>query len=231
MRASLPFLEVSGLHKSFNGRPVLQGLSLALPAGSLCVLIGRSGCGKSTLLRCIKGLEQPEQGTVRLGGSAGMVFQNFQLFPHLTALQNVMSGPRVVKKTPVAEARVLAQELLDKVGLQGHHQHYPSQLSGGQQQRAAIARALAMRPEIMLYDEPTASLDPHLSAEVLEVMLELKAEGMTQVLVTHEHGFARRAADQVVFIEEGQVVETGSARKVFSAASDPRTRRFVRALK
>lgn len=231
MPKAAPFLEVRGLYKSFHGRPVLKGLDLVLPAGSLCVLIGRSGCGKSTLLRCIKGLENPDQGTVRLGGQAGMVFQNFQLFPHMNALENVMSGPRVVKKSPLTQARQLAAQLLDKVGLQGHHQHFPSQMSGGQQQRAAIARALAMRPEIMLYDEPTASLDPHLSAEVLEVMLELKAEGMTQVLVTHEHGFAQRAADQVVFIEDGQVVEAGPPRRLFKAARDPRTRRFVRGLK
>jgi polar amino acid transport system ATP-binding protein len=227
-----PFvLEANDLHKSFNGVAVLRGLSLQVPAGSLCVLIGRSGCGKSTLLRCVKGLESPESGQVRTFGPTGMVFQNFQLFPHLSALENVMSGPRIVKKTPLAEARGLAARLLDKVGLQGHHHHYPSQLSGGQQQRAAIARALAMRPEIMLYDEPTASLDPHLSQEVLQVMLELKREGMTQVLVTHEHGFAKKAADQVVFIEEGLVVEAGPAKKIFGSAKDARTRRFVRGMK
>jgi len=223
-------LEARQLHKSFGDRPVLQGLDLSVRAGSLCVLIGRSGCGKSTFLRCIKGLETPDQGEVFLQGSAGMVFQSFQLFPHLNALDNVLSGPRIVKKIPRERALGPARALLDKVGLHELHGHFPSQLSGGQQQRAAIARALAMEPDILLYDEPTASLDPHLTGEVLAVMLELKREGMTQVLVTHELAFARRAADQVVFIEDGRVVEAGSPRRIFGAPKDPRTRRFVRGL-
>jgi ABC-type polar amino acid transport system ATPase subunit len=210
---------------------VLRGVDLAVRQGELCVLIGRSGCGKSTLLRCLKGLEAPDAGSFRLQGSAGMVFQNFQLFPHLNTLENVMSGPRVVKSMREAEARPLAMDMLAKVGLQGHEGHYPSQLSGGQQQRAAIARALAMRPAIMLYDEPTASLDPHLTGEVMQVMLELKKEGLTQVMVTHEHAFAQKAADQVVFIEDGLIVERGSARAVFKNAKDPRTRRFIRGMK
>jgi ABC-type polar amino acid transport system ATPase subunit len=227
-----PFiLEAKKIHKSFAGHAVLRGLDLKVRAGSLCVLIGRSGCGKSTLLRCLNGLEIPEQGEIQLHGKAGMVFQSFQLFPHLNTLENVMSGPRIVKKIPLAETRLLGQKLLHKVGLEGHQNHYPSQLSGGQQQRAAIARALAMNPEIMLYDEPTASLDPHLSGEVLQVMLELKKEGMTQVLVTHEHAFAAKAADQVVFIEDGLVIEAGPAKRLFKNARDPRTRRFLKGMK
>lgn len=223
-------LEVSQVHKSFDGHPILRGLSLQVPQASLCVLIGRSGCGKSTLLRCIQGLERPDQGEIRIHGQSGMVFQSFQLFPHMNALENVMSGPRIVKEMSVEEASGIASHLLAKVGLAAHQKHYPSQLSGGQQQRAAIARALAMRPELMLYDEPTASLDPYLSAEVLEVMLELKKEGMTQVLVTHEHAFAKRAADHVIFIEEGEVVEAGPPRQIFGMAKDSRTRRFVKGL-
>jgi ABC-type polar amino acid transport system ATPase subunit len=223
-------LEVLNLHKSFGGRQVLRGLSLQVRPGELCVLIGRSGCGKSTLLRCLKQLELPDSGHFRLHGEAGLVFQSYQLFPHWTALENVMSGPRIVKSTPKHLAKDQALGLLKRVGLQDHAGHYPAQLSGGQQQRAAIARSLAMQPSIMLYDEPTASLDPHLSQEVMQVMLELKKDGLTQVLVTHEHAFARKAADQVVFIEEGQVIEAGPPGQVFGRPRDPRTRRFVRGL-
>jgi polar amino acid transport system ATP-binding protein len=227
-----PFaLEVSGLHKSFGPRPVLRGLELRVRPAELCVLVGRSGCGKSTLLRCLQGLETPDTGQIRLSGPSGMVFQSFQLFPHLSTLENVMAGPRVVKNSPVENSRALALKLLEKVGLKGHEAQYPSQLSGGQQQRAAIARALAMNPRVMLYDEPTASLDPHLSGEVMQVMAELKKEGITQVLVTHEHAFAEKHADQVVFIEDGVVVESGSPRRLFKQAKDPRTRRFLRGMK
>lgn len=227
-----PFaLEVHSLHKSFGQTPVLRGLSLKVRQGQLCVLIGRSGCGKSTLLRCLKNLESPDSGSMALSGEAGLVFQSFQLFPHLSTIENVMSGPRVVKQVAEAQSQSLARKLLAKVGLESHASHYPVQLSGGQQQRAAIARALAMQPRIMLYDEPTASLDPHLSGEVMQVMLELKREGLTQILVTHEHAFAEKAADLVVFIEDGQVVEQGPPRSIFKNAKDPRTRRFVKGMR
>lgn len=227
-----PFsLQVSSLYKSFGSRHVLRGLDLKVRHAELCVLVGRSGCGKSTLLRCLQGLEAPDSGQISMRGPAGMVFQSFQLFPHLSTLENVMAGPRIVKNAPFEMARQQALKLLAKVGLSGHEEQYPSQLSGGQQQRAAIARALAMNPEILLYDEPTASLDPHLTGEVMQVMADLKKEGITQILVTHEHAFAKKYADQIVFIEDGVVVESGGARRLFKQAKDPRTRRFLKGMK
>jgi polar amino acid transport system ATP-binding protein len=237
-------LNVEKLSKAYGSRSVLQDLSLRVRPGTLSVLIGRSGCGKSTLLRCLNGLEHPDSGSVQLAGNPlhyplsqnlrlkiGMVFQSFNLFPHLNVEQNLMAAPMTVKGLPESEARDLSYRLLSKVGLLEQRRHYPSQLSGGQQQRAAIARALAMRPQVLLYDEPTSSLDPHLAKEVLDVMLRLKKDGMTQVLVTHEHSFAARAADEAFFIEEGVVLESGPARKIFKSPKDRRTRRFVAGLK
>jgi ABC-type polar amino acid transport system ATPase subunit len=244
-------LEIKNLSKSFQARPVLKKISLSIAPGSLSVLIGRSGCGKSTLLRCLNGLEQPESGSIKISGlqldypqgpqghpemprlrqKLGMVFQSFNLFPHLSVEANVMIAPREVSGVSHAEAMARAEKYLSKVGLLSHRHHYPAQLSGGQQQRAAIARALAMQPEILLYDEPTSSLDPHLSKEVLHVMLELKKEGMTQVLVTHEHAFAAKAADKVFFIENGHVLESGTATQVFKAPKHAKTKQFVKGLK
>ena len=224
-------IEIRGLHKAFGERTVLKDLGLDVAKGELCVLIGRSGSGKSTLLRCLNGLEAPDSGSIQTHGVIGMVFQNFHLFPHLNLRDNIMAAPRHVKGMSFDDAHALATRLLAKVGLAEHASHFPSQLSGGQQQRGAIARALAMSPEILLYDEPTASLDPHLTGEVMDVMKSLKREGMTQVMVTHEHAFARKAADRAVFIEAGQVVETASARRLFSAPQDPRTRRFLKGLR
>ena len=244
-------LKVEKLSKSFGSRPVLQEISLQVRSGHLSVLIGRSGCGKSTLLRCLNGLESPESGSVHIAGlrldyphakpehplthavrlKVGMVFQSFNLFPHLNLEQNLMAAPMAVKGLSEPEARHLAHGLLEKVGLASHRLNYPIQLSGGQQQRAAIARALAMKPEVLLYDEPTSSLDPHLSKEVLDVMLALKKDGITQVLVTHEHAFAAKAADEAFFIEDGVVVECGSAKRVFKAPRERRTKRFVKGMK
>ena len=248
-----PLIEVQHLRKSFHGRPVLRGIDLAVPASQLTVLIGASGSGKSTLLRCLNGLEVFDEGRISLNGITlerdgahrhvsrefhhrthqlrtlvGMVFQQFNLFPHMTALDNVARPPMVVKRVPRAEAYARAEALLGKVGLREHAHHYPQQLSGGQQQRAAIARALAMKPRVILYDEPTSALDPGLVDEVLEVMKELDAEGITQVLVTHEMRFARDAADKVVFLADGEIVEEGEPEEMFTDPRDGRTRQFLR---
>ncbi|MEN9723657.1 MAG: Arginine transport ATP-binding protein ArtM [Pseudomonadota bacterium] len=243
------FIRVDGLHKNFGETPILRGVDLSIRKGEATFLIGRSGCGKSTFLRCLNGLESFDFGRIRVGqvdvrmgaGSRlnerqvrglrnhfGMVFQSFNLFPHLTVLENAIKAPMVVKGLSRAEAEAIAVPLLEKVGLRDRLLSYPGQISGGQQQRAAIARALAMNPTVMLYDEPTSALDPFLVDEVFQVMRQLAAEGMTQVVVTHEHRFAREAADQVVFMEDGVVVESGSSEQIFSAPSDERTRQFVR---
>lgn len=244
---------VNNLHKSFHGNAVIKGVDLQVAPRELTVLIGPSGCGKSTFLRCLNGLEIFDQGKISINDihlerptahapvqahfhrqvrelrkNVGMVFQSFNLFPHLTALENVMKAPMVVKNVPADEAKRKALDLLGKVGLSAHTQHYPSQLSGGQQQRAAIARALAMEPRVMLYDEPTSALDPGLVDEVLLVMKQLHNEGMTQIVVTHEMRFARDVADKVVFFESGNVVESGAPEKMFSTPEDERTRKFLR---
>ena len=216
-------------------------------------MIGPSGCGKSTFLRCLNCLEIFDRGKISIGDislerssphapldrrfqakarmlrlSVGIVFQSFNLFPHLTVLENVMKAPTVVKGLPKREVEVTARTLLGKVGLETHVHHYPSQLSGGQQQRAAIARALAMAPKVMLYDEPTSALDPGLVDEVLQVMKRLDEDGMTQIVVTHEMRFARDVADTIVYVEDGQIVEISSPVQIFSAPNDERTKRFLR---
>jgi ABC-type polar amino acid transport system ATPase subunit len=246
-------IEIRGLKKSFFGNPVLRGVDLTVDASQLTVLIGPSGCGKSTLLRCLNGLEAFDEGWLSIGGvilerhahgrrvsgdfhrsthqmrsAVGMVFQAFNLFPHMTALENVARPPMIVQGQPAAKARAAALELLQKVGLQKVAGLYPHQLSGGQQQRAAIARALAMRPQVLLYDEPTSALDPALVDEVLEVMKELDREGITQVVVTHEMRFARDVAEKIVFLSEGQVIEEGGPEKIFSDPADARTRQFLK---
>ena len=227
--SSQPIL-VHQLHKRFGALAVLRGIDLALPAGKLSVLIGRSGSGKSTLLRCLSGLEKPDAGRFEIQGQPGMVFQHFNLFPHLNVLDNLLLAPRVAQRRRAADVLPEAQALLKKVGLAGHAQHFPSQLSGGQQQRAAIARALACRPQVLLFDEPTSALDPHLAGEVLKVMAQLRQDGLTQVLVTHELGFARKFADRVIFLEDGVVVEQGPPKTLFGKAKDPRTKAFLRGL-
>ena len=245
-------VEIRGLKKSFHGVPVLSGINLEVEPRQLTVLIGPSGCGKSTLLRCINGLEVFDEGLIKVNGlhlertgnrfvgadyhrishemraAVGMVFQAFNLFPHMTALDNVSRPPEIVQRVPPDKARATALGLLAKVGLEDKAGHYPYQLSGGQQQRAAIARALAMKPKVLLYDEPTSALDPGLVDEVLEVMKELDAEGITQVVVTHEMRFARDVADKVVFLSEGFVIEEGEPEKVFTNPVDARTRQFLK---
>jgi polar amino acid transport system ATP-binding protein len=245
-------IEVGNLHKAYGEHAVLRGVDLSVKQAQATFLIGRSGCGKSTLLRCLNGLEGFELGRIRVGSTAiergperkpkdsqlrqlrdhfGMVFQSYNLFPHLTVLENAIKAPMVVKKLTRSEAEAVAVPLLEKVGLKAQLLSYPSQISGGQQQRAAIARALAMSPRVMLYDEPTSALDPWLVDEVFEVMKQLDSEGMTQIVVTHELKFAREAADQVVFMEDGVIVESGAADQVFQNPSDPRTEAFLRKFK
>ena len=242
-------LEVAGLNKSFGPNHVLRGIDLAVPAGSVTVLIGPSGSGKTTVLRSLNALEVPDAGTVRIGdvrvdfaaepdrrsltklrAQSGMVFQSHNLFPHLTVLRNVTEGPLVVQKRPAAEVRSEALALLDRVGLADKASQYPYQLSGGQQQRVGIARALAIKPRLMLFDEPTSALDPELVGEVLAVMKDLAADGWTMVVVTHEMRFAQRVADQVLFLDGGVVVERGTPAEVLGEPKQERTQRFLHRL-
>lgn len=242
-------IEVAGLRKSFGSLTVLRDINLKVEAGSVVALIGPSGSGKSTLLRCLNLLVVPEGGRVRIGADSfafgggaklpgvrdqarfrsntGMVFQHFNLFPHMTVLRNVMEGPVSVKSTPKPEAEALARRLLAKVGLSDKVDVFPNKLSGGQKQRVAIARALAMEPEVMLFDEATSALDPELVGEVLGVMRDLAAEGMTMIIVTHEIGFAREVADRVVFMRDGVIVEEGPAREVIERPQQEATRTFL----
>ena len=244
-----PLLEARGLVKSFGDNQVLRGVDVVVPAGSVTCLIGPSGSGKTTVLRSLNGLERPETGTVRVGDVAldwadrpgtravarlrdqsGMVFQAHNLFPHLTVLENVTSGPVLAQHRPRDEARTEARELLARVGLADKADAYPVQLSGGQQQRVGIARALATKPRVVLFDEPTSALDPELVGEVLRVMQSLAAEGWTMVVVTHEMRFARQVADQVLFLDGGVVVEQGPPSEVLVEPREPRTRQFLQRL-
>ena len=242
---------VENLVKSYHSTRVLHGVDHLQRRGEAVVLIGPSGCGKSTFLRCLNQLELADEGRISIGDltitggrqphtseekeqqrqlrlRAGMVFQSFNLFPHLTVLDNVTSGPRVVKEMDKESAETLAHSLLSKVGLDAKALAYPGQLSGGQQQRVAIARALAMEPEVMLFDEPTSALDPELREEVLRVMRNLVEEGMTMIVVTHEMQFARDVADRVLFFDGGRIAEEGSPDQVFSNPQHERTRDFLR---
>lgn len=240
-------IHVDGLIKRFGDLTVLDGIDHLQAAAEAVVLIGPSGCGKSTFLRCLNQLETHDSGRITIDGVAleagtrldresqrrlrmrsGMVFQQFHLFPHRTALENVMEGPLHVLRTPRAEAEAQALELLRKVGLEDRAGFLPSQLSGGQQQRVAIARALAMKPKVMLFDEPTSALDPEVRGEVLSVLHDLRAEGMTMLIITHEMEFARDFADRVLFFEGGRVVEVGPSKQVLDDPTHPRTREFLR---
>tara|TARA_B100000674_G_scaffold431764_1_gene389159 strand:- start:1268 stop:2059 length:792 start_codon:yes stop_codon:yes gene_type:complete len=248
---SLEILSCRNLKKQFVENQVLRGIDLQINKGESLAIIGASGSGKSTLLRCLNFLEIPSSGEVSLRGELigsrqngqvlyqerdlipirakiGMVFQHFNLFPHMTVLQNVMEGPRTVLKLPKSEYESRAISYLEKVGIPEKRNAYPSELSGGQQQRVAIARALAMEPEIMLFDEATSALDPELVGEVLDVILKLMQEGLTCVLVTHELGFAYSAAQRVLFMHNGVVLEEGSAYDVLVEPQQPRTVEFLR---
>lgn len=231
----MPLLRVSALHKYYGDNHVLKGVDLAIEEGEVVAIIGRSGSGKSTFLRTLNGLESISDGVIEVDGEyldagradlrslrqkVGMVFQQFNLFPHLTVGQNVMLAPQVVKKAGKAEARQLAEQMLARVGLGDKFDAYPDRLSGGQQQRVAIARALAMSPKVLLCDEITSALDPELVNEVLGVVRQLASEGMTLIMVTHEMRFAREVSDKLVFMHQGKVHETGHPREVFAA---PRT--------
>jgi len=236
-------IQIRGMHKFFGANHVLRGIDLDIAARERVCVIGPSGSGKSTLLRCINALEDMSAGEVTVGGhtvdlrsgrgvvamraAVGMVFQRFNLFPHKTALENVMIGPLVVRKAPATQARDLALRLLARVGLSDKAQAYPGTLSGGQQQRVAIARALAMEPAILLFDEPTSALDPELVGEVLAVMKDLASDGMTMVVVTHEMDFAREVADRVIFMDQGQIVEQGSPQHLLGDPREARTRAFL----
>jgi polar amino acid transport system ATP-binding protein len=248
-----PVIRVEGLRKSFGEREVLRGIDLEVAAGEVVVIIGPSGCGKSTLLRCLNYLEAPTQGRIWVRGELlgrqekdgrlmprpeaeidrqrariGMVFQRFNLFPHMTALGNVIEAPIRVKKLPRSEAEALGARLLGRVGLLDRKDEYPARLSGGQQQRVAIARALAMEPDVMLFDEATSALDPELADEVLQVMQDLAREGMTMLVVTHEMAFAREVAHRVVVLDAGIILEQGPPSFIFTRPSQPRTQEFLR---
>jgi polar amino acid transport system ATP-binding protein len=244
-------VHITNVRKSFGTTEVLKGVSLSVPPGGVAVIVGPSGSGKSTLLRTINHLEKVDGGYITIDGelvgyqvrgnklhelrekdilkqrtNIGMVFQNFNLFPHLTALENVAEAPVVAQKRSKVEARKRALELLDRVGLKDRANAYPRQLSGGQQQRVAIARALALDPRILLFDEPTSALDPELVNEVLDVIRELAKSGTTLIIVTHEMGFARDVADTVVFMDQGQIVESGTPQEIFGNPREERTRSF-----
>jgi len=250
---STPVIQVHGLEKNFADVSVLRGVDLCVERGQLVSIIGRSGCGKSTLLRCLNCLEIFDRGQVKIAGitlsrpanpactdeeflrrahavrgKVGMVFQSFNLFPHRTVLENVALAPQVVQGMSRQVAEEKAHDLLLKVGLGEFAHRYPGHLSGGQQQRAAIARALAKSPEVMLYDEPTSALDPELVDEVLEVMRTLDCEGMSQLVVTHEMRFAREASDLVLYMEDGGIVECATPDQIFSHPQDERTRQYLK---
>ncbi|MBY8820491.1 amino acid ABC transporter ATP-binding protein [Streptomyces cinereoruber subsp. cinereoruber] len=245
-------VRAEGVRKHFGNLEVLKGIDLTVERGQVCCLLGPSGSGKSTFLRCINHLERVDGGRLTVDGELvgyrqqgdklyelrerevadrrrdiGMVFQRFNLFPHMTAVENVVEAPVKVAGVSRADAREHAHALLDQVGLGDRGHHYPAELSGGQQQRVAIARALAMKPKLMLFDEPTSALDPELVGDVLDVMRQLAADGMTMVVVTHEIGFAREVGDTAVFMDEGVVVEAGDPRRVLVDPEQERTRAFL----
>ena len=241
----MSLVEIHGVSKSYGANQVLKGVSLDIEKGEVVAVIGRSGSGKSTLLRCVNGLEPVQAGTIRVDGvqvndpatdlrklrqEVGIVFQQFNLFPHLSVADNITLAPRVVKKQRPEEARAVAREVLARVGLEDKLDAYPAQLSGGQQQRVAIARSLAMRPKLMLFDEVTSALDPELTGEVLKVLEAVAQEGMTMILVTHEMGFARRFGSRVVFMHEGRIHEEGQAAAVLAQPKTPELTTFLSAV-
>ncbi|AFA49908.1 glutamine ABC transport system ATP-binding protein GlnQ5 [Acetobacterium woodii DSM 1030] len=236
----MDMIRIKNLHKYFGDLEVLRGIDLTVEESEVVCLIGSSGSGKSTLLRCINFLEKKNEGEIYIDGKlvlekeinqvrqkVGMVFQRFNLFPHMTVIQNVMEGPITVKKMDKKEAQILAMDLLEKVNLVDKAEEYPAMLSGGQQQRVAIARSLAMEPKVILFDEPTSALDPELVGEVLSVMNDLAKEGRTMIIVTHEMGFAKEVADRVIFINEGQIAEEGPPEEIFDHPKDERLQNFL----
>ncbi len=237
-----PIVSIQGVHKSFGDLEVLKGITMDVMKGEVICIIGPSGSGKSTLIRCINALNDIQQGSIKVEGQevhspdldklelrkkVGMVFQQYNLFPHKTALENVMMAPLLVLKQEKAEVERKARALVKKVRLEGKENSYPGELSGGQQQRVAIARSLAMNPDVMLFDEVTAALDPETVKEVLVTIKDLAGEGMTCILVTHEMGFAREIADHIYFTDRGVIVEHGPPSTFFTEANDPRTREFL----
>ena len=250
--ADTNFVEIQNLHKAFGDTRVLTGIDFSMDKGDVVCILGPSGSGKSTLLRCVNLLERPDEGGIYISGRrmgykfkggkyyelaesgiakqrslVGMVFQRFNLFPHMTAFENICVAPGWVKRESKSVIEERAHRLLSRVGLSDRADHYPSHLSGGQQQRVAIARALAMEPELMLFDEPTSALDPELVGEVLGVMKLLANEGTSMIVVTHEIGFAREVADEIVFLDGGVVVERGTPTEVLVNPQNPRTKEFV----
>ncbi len=236
-----PIIQVNNIHKYFGHLHVLKGVTLHVQKGEVVVIIGPSGSGKSTFLRCINRLEEYNEGSIIVDGipldnakninlvrtEVGMVFQSFNLFPHLTVVENLTLAQKIIRKRDQTEAEKIAYQLLDKVGIPDKAKAYPIQLSGGQQQRVAIARALAMNPKIMLFDEPTSALDPEMIQEVLDVMLNLAREGMTMVVVSHEMGFARAAANRAIFMDDGLIVEEATPTELFSNPQQERTKLFL----
>jgi polar amino acid transport system ATP-binding protein len=238
----VPALRIENLKKSYGAMPVLKGIDLSVEQGDVVAVIGRSGSGKSTMLRCINGLEPFESGSIEVAGhkvsdakpalrelrkEVGMVFQSYNLFPHLSVADNITLAPRVVRKLPASAMAGLVEDVLSRVGLSDKAHAYPDQLSGGQQQRVAIARSLAMKPKVMLFDEVTSALDPELTGEVLKTIAELAKAGMTMVLVTHEMGFARRVATHTVFMNEGRVWEQGPSEQIFTNPQTPELKSFI----
>jgi polar amino acid transport system ATP-binding protein len=236
-----PIIILDGVHKHFGQVHALRGVSLTVYPAEVIVVVGPSGSGKSTMLRCINHLEATDRGRIVVDGitldkakninkvrtEVGMVFQLFNLFPHLTALENIVLAQRVVRRRSQDQAKQIARDLLLKVGIPEKADSYPAQLSGGQQQRVAIARALAMQPKIMLFDEPTSALDPEMIKEVLDVMLDLAKEGMTMVVVSHEMGFAKNAADRMIFMDEGLIVEEATPENLYNNPQHERTKLFL----
>ena len=234
-------IKLENVHKSFGKNEVLKGINLHIKQGQVVVIIGPSGSGKSTVLRTMNYLEEPTSGKVIVDGmdlsdkkklndvraEVGMVFQNFNLFPHMTVMENLTLAQTKVRKTSMDEAKKIGQALLDRVGLADKANEYPDSLSGGQKQRVAIARALAMKPKVMLFDEPTSALDPEMVSEVLDVMKSLAEEGMTMVIVTHEMGFAKKVADRVLFVDGGLILEDNTPERVFDAPTNERTKSFL----
>jgi general L-amino acid transport system ATP-binding protein len=242
MSAAEPMIVCEGVEKWFGKFQALRGVDLTIQPQEVLVVFGPSGSGKSTLIRCINRLEEHNRGRIVVDGieltddlraieevrrEVGMVFQDFNLFPHLTVLENITLAPRHVRHWNKQKADEIAMDLLNRVRIADQAQKYPAQLSGGQQQRAAIARALAMQPKVMLFDEPTSALDPEMIKEVLDAMKELARSGMTMIVVTHEMGFAREVADRMAFMADGEIVETGPPAHFFEEPRDPRTRRFL----